>query len=116
MKKTTIQYTSLVGAAAMGLALSIAPVTAQEAATKVPTKKEDVVKPGVKLPKPVKIAMVKVAGDLIDPINLYHNLAFDDLVIPRSFFFSKNWIVIGPTSQHHKTVSKLELKDDQLYL
>jgi glucose/arabinose dehydrogenase len=68
MKKTTIQYAS---AAAMGVALSIAPVTAQDAATKVPAKKEDVAQPGkAKLPKPVEIAMVKVAGDLIDPINV----------------------------------------------
>jgi glucose/arabinose dehydrogenase len=66
MKKTTIQYAS---AAAMGVALSIAPVTAQD--TKVPIKKEDVAQPGkTKLPKPIKIAMVKVAGDLIDPINV----------------------------------------------
>ena len=48
---------------------SIAPVTAQD--TKVPIKKEDVAQPGkTKLPKPIKIAMVKVAGDLIDPINV----------------------------------------------
>ena len=67
MKNTTIQYAS---AAALGIALSIAPAIAQEAATKVPTQKEDVAKPGGKLPKPIKIAMVKVAGDLIDPINV----------------------------------------------
>ncbi|MGB0143775.1 MAG: PQQ-dependent sugar dehydrogenase [Akkermansiaceae bacterium] len=43
---------------------------AQEASS-VPTNKEDVAQPGrTKLPKPVKIAMVKMAGDLIDPINV----------------------------------------------
>jgi glucose/arabinose dehydrogenase len=56
--------------AVLGAALSLFPAMAQEAPL-VPTKKEDVAQPGkTKLPKPVKIAMVKVAGDLIDPINV----------------------------------------------
>ncbi|MGC6459686.1 MAG: PQQ-dependent sugar dehydrogenase [Akkermansiaceae bacterium] len=56
--------------AVLGAALSLFPAMAQEASS-VPTKKEDVAQPGrTKLPKPVKIAMVKVAGDLIDPINV----------------------------------------------
>ncbi|MDG0994683.1 MAG: PQQ-dependent sugar dehydrogenase [Akkermansiaceae bacterium] len=68
MKKTTIQYAS---AATLGLALSITPIAAQATNTMVPSKKENVAQPGnTKLPKPVKIAMVKVAGDLIDPINV----------------------------------------------
>lgn len=68
MKKTTIQYAS---AATLGLVLSITPIAAQATNTMVPSKKENVAQPGnTKLPKPVKIAMVKVAGDLIDPINV----------------------------------------------
>lgn len=71
MKNNTKQYIKLL--AALGLtSLGAISATAQETAdTKVPTKKEDVTQPGrVALPKPVKIAMVKVAGDLIDPINV----------------------------------------------
>lgn len=68
MKQTNMQYARL---AAMGAALSLFPVMAQDAGGKVPGKKEDVAQPGkTKLPKPVKVAMVKVAGDLIDPINV----------------------------------------------
>jgi glucose/arabinose dehydrogenase len=68
MKTTTIQYAS---AATLGLALSITPIAAQATNTMVPSKKENVAQPGnTKLPKPVKIGMVKVAGDLIDPINV----------------------------------------------
>jgi glucose/arabinose dehydrogenase len=68
MKTHTIQYVS---AAVLGATFGLTPVNAQDSANKVPQKKEDVAQPGkTKLPKPVKIAMVKVAGDLIDPINV----------------------------------------------
>jgi len=68
MKQTNKTFVRL---AVMGAAFSLSSVMAQEAASKVPVKKEEVARPGQsKLPKPVKIAMVKVAGDLIDPINV----------------------------------------------
>ncbi len=70
MKNNTRHYTKLL--ATLGLtSLGAISASAQETASKIPTKKEEVTQPGkTALPKPIKIAMVKVAGDLIDPINV----------------------------------------------
>lgn len=57
-------------AACLGLSCTLGVLHAQDAASLVPTEKKQVAQPGGKLPKPVKVALVKVADDLIDPINV----------------------------------------------
>jgi glucose/arabinose dehydrogenase len=53
------------------LLLSLGITQAQDAATMVPDTKEKVTQPGKnKLPKPASVNLVKVVGDLIDPVNV----------------------------------------------
>lgn len=77
MKIQTLQTVIAVGAMSF---LTFTPAHAQDAAAtkeaatkdanKVPAKKDDVASPGGKLSRDVSIQMVKLAGDLIDPINV----------------------------------------------
>ncbi|MDE0835904.1 MAG: PQQ-dependent sugar dehydrogenase [Akkermansiaceae bacterium] len=54
---------------ALGLGLGLAP--AQDANNMIPQSIDKVIQPGQKkLPKPVSIQMIKIADDLIDPINV----------------------------------------------
>jgi glucose/arabinose dehydrogenase len=65
MKTNTI-LASLSASLGLGLSLSVA----QDASSLVPETIDKVAQPGGKLPKPVAIKIVKVVGDLVDPINV----------------------------------------------
>lgn len=55
--------------AVLGASLGLGVAMAQDAASLVPQTVDKVAQPGGKLPKPVAVKVVKVVGDLVDPIN-----------------------------------------------
>ena len=56
--------------AALSASLTIGAAIAQDATNLVPQTVEKVAQPGGKLPNPIDVKIVKVIGDLIDPINV----------------------------------------------